>query len=251
MRLDTIADVRDQAERAARSWRCLNGKPVIGFEVMRAWGASALGVAKDARKAVEQLAKDYPQVKFTETTSTVGYIQTSYDARWRCCSRARSSRSSWSGCSCATGARRWSRRIALPLSVIPTFWAICALGFTLNMLTLLALSLVVGMLVDDAIVEVENIVRHLRMGKTPLQAATDAAIEIGLAVVATTLTLCAVFVPVAFMSGIPGQFFKPFGFTATIAVLFSLLVARMLTPMMAAYMLKPHEERREAQAAGS
>ena len=116
----------------------------------------------------------------------------------------------------------------------------------MNTLTMLALSLVVGMLVDDAIVEVENIVRHLRMGKPPLQAATDAAIEIGLAVVATTFTLCAVFVPVAFMDGIPGQFFKPFAFTATIAVLFSLLVARMLTPMMASKYMRPYHEPEKA-----
>ncbi len=108
----------------------------------------------------------------------------------------------------------------------------------MNILTLLALTLVVGILVDDAIVEVENIVRHLRNGKKPREAAMDAAIEIGLAVVATTLTICAVFIPVAFMGGIAGEFFRPFGFTVTVAVLFSLLVARTLTPMMAAYMLE-------------
>jgi multidrug efflux pump subunit AcrB len=115
----------------------------------------------------------------------------------------------------------------------------------MNTLTMLALSLVVGMLVDDAIVEVENNVRHLRMGKPPLQAATDAAVEIGLAVVATSLTLCAVFIPVAFMDGIPGEFFKPFGFTAAVAVLFSLLVARTLTPMMASRFMRGHEEKDE------
>jgi multidrug efflux pump subunit AcrB len=131
--------------------------------------------------------------------------------------------------------------VALPLSIIPTFWAVWALGYTLNILTLLALSLVVGILVDDAIVEVENIVRHLRMGKKPREAAMDAAIEIGLAVVATTLTIVAVFVPVAFMSGIAGEFFGPFSFTVVVAVLTSLLVARTLTPMMAAYFLKPHD----------
>jgi multidrug efflux pump subunit AcrB len=132
--------------------------------------------------------------------------------------------------------------IALPLSVIPTFWALHLFGFSMNTLTMLALSLVVGMLVDDAIVEVENNVRHLRMGKPPMQAASDAAIEIGLAVVATSLTLCAVFIPTAFMEGIPGQFFKPFGFTATAAVLFSLLVARTLTPMMASRFMKADME---------
>jgi multidrug efflux pump subunit AcrB len=136
--------------------------------------------------------------------------------------------------------------IALPLSVIPTFWALnYVAGYSLNIMTMLALSLVVGILVDDAIVEVENIVRHLRMGKPPLKAAADAVIEIGLAVIATSMTLCAVFVPVAFMPGIPGKFFKHFAFTATVAVLCSLLVARLLTPMMAAHLMKPHgtEER--------
>ena len=242
VRLETIADVRDQAGEQ-RAVALLDGKPVIGFEIVRAWGASALGVAKDSRKVVDRLAKDYPHIRFAEASSTVGYIQTSYDASMEML---------------VEGAvlailvvwlflRDWRATavsaIALPLSIIPAFWAIWALGFTLNILTLLALTLVVGILVDDAIVEVENIVRHLRMGKKPRAAAMDAAIEIGLAVVATTLTICAVFIPVAFMSGIAGQFFRPFGFTVSVSVLFSLLVARTLTPMMAAYFLKPHEER--------
>jgi multidrug efflux pump subunit AcrB len=114
------------------------------------------------------------------------------------------------------------------------------------MISLLALSLVVGILVDDAIVEVENIARHLRMGKRPLDAALEAANEIGLAVIATTFTLVAVFLPTAFMSGIPGLIFRQFGVTAAVAVLASLLVARFLTPMMAAYTMKArHEEDRD------
>ena len=129
--------------------------------------------------------------------------------------------------------------IALPMSVIPAFIGMYLLGFSINVVTLLALSLVVGILVDDAIVEVENIVRHLRMGKTPYQAAMEAADEIGLAVIATTFTLIAVFLPTAFMSGVAGKFFKQFGWTASLAVFASLVVARVLTPMMAAYMLKP------------
>ncbi len=247
VRLDSIADVRDQASEQ-RAAALLDGKPVIGFEIVRSWGASALGVAKDSRAIVERLAKEYPGVHFAEASSTVGYIQTSYDASMEML---------------VEGAvlailvvwlflRDWRATavsaIALPLSIIPTFWAVYLLGFTLNILTMLALTLVVGILVDDAIVEVENIVRHLRMGKKPRAAAMDAAIEIGLAVVATTLTICAVFIPVAFMSGIAGQFFRPFGFTVTVAVLFSLLVARTLTPMMAAYFLKPHEERPRGRA---
>ncbi len=240
VRLDTIAEVRDQAGER-RSAALLDGEPVIGFQIVRSWGASALDVAKEARGVVERLQSEYPHIKFAEASSQVGYIQESFDASMEML---------------VEGAilailvvwlflRDWRATavsaVALPLSIIPTFWAIWVLGYTLNILTLLALSLVVGILVDDAIVEVENIVRHLRMGKKPKEAAMDAAIEIGLAVVATTLTICAVFVPVAFMSGIAGEFFGPFSFTVVVAVLCSLLVARTLTPMMAAYFLKPHD----------
>jgi len=239
VRLDTLANVSDRASEQ-RSMALLNGESVVGFQIVRAFGASALGVAKDARAKVEELKLKYPHVTFAEASSTVEYIQESFDA---------------SMSMLVEGAilavivvwlflRDWRATLisaaALPLSIIPTFWIIQMFGYTLNILTLVALTLVVGILVDDAIVEVENIVRHLRKGKTPMQAATDAAIEIGLAVVATTLTICAVFIPVAFMGSIAGEFFRPFGFTVAIAVLFSLLVARMLTPMMAAYMLKPH-----------
>ncbi|MFY8195542.1 MAG: efflux RND transporter permease subunit, partial [Novosphingobium sp.] len=132
--------------------------------------------------------------------------------------------------------------IAIPLSSIPTFWVLDLMGFTLNQMSLLALGLVAGVLVDDAIVEIENIVRHMRMGKTAYQAAIDAADEIGLAVVATTFSIVAVFFPVALMPGVSGQFFKNFGLTVVISVLFSLLVARMITPMIAAYFLKAHGE---------
>jgi multidrug efflux pump subunit AcrB len=240
VRLDTIADVRDQAAEQ-RALALLDGQPVVGFEIVRSWGASALDVAKEARATVDELAREYPHIRFAEASSTVGYIQESFDASMEMLIE---------GAILAilvvwVFLRDWRATlvsaIALPLSIIPTFWAIYTLGYTLNILTLLALTLVVGILVDDAIVEVENIVRHLRLGKKPRQAAMEAAIEIGLAVIATTLTICAVFIPVAFMSGIAGEFFAPFGFTVTVAVLFSLLVARTLTPMMAAYMLAPHE----------
>lgn len=241
VRLDTIAEVRDQAAER-RQLALLDGEEVIGFEVVRAWGASALDVAEASRTAVAKLAQQHPNVKFAEVSSTVGFIRESY---------ASSMEMLVEGALLAIVVvwvflRDWRATIisaaALPLAIIPTFWLMHLLGYSLNILTLLALSLVVGMLVDDAIVEVENIVRHLRTGKKPMDAAMDAAIEIGLAVVATTLTLVAVFVPVAFMGGIPGEFFRPFAFTAAVAVMFSLLVARMLTPMMAAYMLKPHPE---------
>ncbi len=128
--------------------------------------------------------------------------------------------------------------LAIPLSAIPTFWFMDLLGFTLNTLSLLALGLVAGVLVDDAIVEIENIVRHMRMGKSAYQASIDAADEIGLAVVATTFSIVAVFLPVGLMPGVSGQFFKNFGLTVVVAVLMSLAVARMITPMIAAYFLK-------------
>jgi multidrug efflux pump subunit AcrB len=127
--------------------------------------------------------------------------------------------------------------VALPLSAVPTFWVMDLLGFSLNLVSFLAITLATGILVDDAIVEIENIARHIRMGKTPYRAAIDAADEIGLAVIATTFTIIAVFVPVSFMAGIPGQYFRQFGLTVAIAVGFSLLVARLITPMMAAYLM--------------
>ncbi|MFO1503978.1 MAG: efflux RND transporter permease subunit [Steroidobacteraceae bacterium] len=241
VRLDSIADVRDQAAEV-KQVALLDGKPVIGFEVQRAWGEGALQVADRTREAVQQLQKKYPNIKITELYTQAEYIRDSFHSSMEMLAE---------GALLAILVVWFFLRdvratlisaVALPLAIIPTFWALKMFGFSMSTMTMLALSLVVGMLVDDAIVEVENIVRHLRMGKPPLQAATDAAIEIGLAVVATTFTLCAVFVPVAFMDGVPGQFFKPFAFTATIAVLFSLLVARMLTPMMASKYMKPYHE---------
>ena len=128
--------------------------------------------------------------------------------------------------------------LAIPLSAIPTFAFMEWMNFSLNSISLLALSLVAGVLVDDAIVEIENIVRHMRMGKTGFQASLDAADQIGLAVVATSATIIAVFTPVSFMGGITGQYFKQFGLTVAAAVFFSLLVARLITPVIAAYTLK-------------
>ena len=143
--------------------------------------------------------------------------------------------------------------IALPLSIIPAFWAMELLGFSLNLVSLLAITLVTGILVDDAIVEIENIVRHMRMGKSPYRAALEAADEIGLAVIAITFTIIAVFVPVSFMGGIAGQYFKQFGLVVAVAVLFSLLVARLITPLLAAYFMRDrgHVEKEGSAAAAS
>jgi HAE1 family hydrophobic/amphiphilic exporter-1 len=141
--------------------------------------------------------------------------------------------------------------MAIPLSTIPTFYIMQLMGFTLNGITLLALGLVAGILVDDAIVEIENIERHIDMGKRPYPAALEAADEIGLAVVATTSTIVAVFVPVSFMTGIVGQFFKSFGITVAVAVLCSLAVARLITPLMAAYLMVPQKKEHKESKVGT
>ncbi|MFM9971318.1 MAG: efflux RND transporter permease subunit [Burkholderiales bacterium] len=237
VRLDQIASVKDTvAER--RSSAFLDGKPVVGFEVSRSRGASEVEVGDGVRQVLSRLKESRPDIALAEAFDFATPVAEEYRGSLYLL---------YEGAILAVIVvwlflRDWRATfvsaVALPLSVIPAFIGIYLLGFSINVVTLLALSLVVGILVDDAIVEVENIVRHLRMGKSPVQAAMEAADEIGLAVIATTFTLIAVFLPTAFMSGIPGKFFKQFGWTASLAVFASLLVARMLTPMMAAYMMK-------------
>ena len=229
--IDTIADPRSAA--------LLDGKPVVGFEVSRSRGESEVAVGNAVQKSLADLKAQRPDLVLTEAFNFVEPVQEEYDGSLALL---------YEGAILAVIVvwlflRDWRATfvsaVALPMSVIPAFVGMYLLGFSINVITLLALSLVVGILVDDAIVEVENIVRHLRMGKTPYQAAMEAADEIGLAVIATTFTLIAVFLPTAFMSGIAGKFFKQFGWTASLAVFASLVVARVLTPMMAAYILKP------------
>ncbi|MQB37529.1 AcrB/AcrD/AcrF family protein [Agrobacterium tumefaciens] len=239
VRLDEIGTVTDSfSDRSSLAY--LDGQPVIGVQVKRSNGFSDTGVAADIQAAMKTFAAANPDVEIVEAYSTVGPIIENYDG---------SMHMLYEGAILAVVVvwlflRDWRATflsaVALPLSVIPTFLAMYFADFSLNTVTLLALSLVVGILVDDAIVEVENIARHLNMGKSPMEAALEAADEIGLAVIATTFTLVAVFLPTAFMSGIPGLIFRQFGVTAAVAVLASLLVARLLTPMMAAYMMKAH-----------
>ncbi|TBG55144.1 efflux RND transporter permease subunit [Rhizobium leguminosarum] len=239
VRLDDVASVTDSfAERSSMAY--LDGKPVIAVEINRSNGFSDSGVADDVDKAIKQFASKHSNVQIEDAYSTIGPIIENYNG---------SMHMLYEGAILAIVVvwlflRDWRATIlsavALPLSVIPTFLVMYLCGFSLNMITLLALSLVVGILVDDAIVEVENIARHLQMGKRPIDAALEAADEIGLAVIATTFTLVAVFLPTAFMSGIPGLLFRQFGITAAVAVLVSLVVARLLTPMMAAYFMKAH-----------
>ncbi|MBL8416812.1 MAG: efflux RND transporter permease subunit [Dechloromonas sp.] len=238
IRLDQVAVVSDTVMEQ-RSAALLNGKPVVGFEIVRSRGAGEVDVARGVREVLERLKKEYPDITITEAFNFVDPVQENFEGSMALLIE---------GAILAVIVvwlflRDWRATFvsatALPLSIIPTFAAMYLMGFTLNVVTLLSMSLVVGILVDDAIVEIENIMRHLRMGKTPMQAALEAADEIGLAVIATTFTLIAVFLPTAFMSGVAGKFFVQFGWTAAIAVFFSLVVARMLTPMMAAYILKP------------
>jgi len=241
IRLDQVASVTDSYAEP-RSAALLDGKPVVGFEVSRSRGASEVEVGAGVYEAFAAIKLKYPELVLTEAFNFVQPVADDYEASLTMLIEGgllavlvvflflRNLRATFI---CA---------VALPLSVIPAFIGMSAFGFSINVVTLLALSLVIGILVDDAIVEVENIVRHLRMGKTPFQAAMQAADEIGLAVVATTFTLIAVFLPTAFMSGIPGKFFKQFGWTAAFAIFASLLVARVLTPMMSAYLLKPMPE---------
>jgi multidrug efflux pump subunit AcrB len=237
VRLNQIATIVDAtAER--RSMALVNGQTVVAFEIMRSKGANEVALAKEVRQVINNLRVARPDIQITEQIDNVAKTEENFEGSMHLL---------YEGAILAVIVvwyflRDWRATIvsaaALPLSILPAFLGIYLFGFTLNMVTLTSLALVVGILVDDAIVEVENIARHLRMGKTPFQAALEAADEIGLAVVATTFALVAVFLPTAFMAGIPGKFFKQFGWTAVLAILASLLVARLLTPMMAAYLMK-------------
>src|SRR5215831_17900315 len=226
----------------------VDGERVVAFQVMRAIGSSSVDVAKRVDKAVTKLVEENKGTEIKLFNSTVDFTIESYNASIEALVLGAALAVIVVFCFLRDWRATVISAVAMPLSVIPTFIFMSWLGFSLNLITLLGLSLVVGILVDDAIVEVENIVRHMRMGKTPFQAALEAADEIGLAVVATTFAIVAVFIPVSFMSGVPGQFFKQFGISVAVAVLFSLLVARLLTPVMGAYFLKAHhEEHRESR----
>jgi len=243
VRLSSLAKISDGAADPSQM-ALLDGKPVISFSLSRTVGSSEIEVAKNVQIALKTLQASNPDIQFQLVTSTVEEAQRSYDSSMTMLIEGALLAVLVVWLFLRDWRATWISSLALPLSILPTFAVMYLFNFSLNLITLLALSVVVGILVDDAIVEVENIVRHLRMGKPPMEAARDAADEIGVAVIATSLTLAAVFVPVAFMPGIAGKFFREFGWTAATAVMFSLMVARLLTPMMAAYQLKakPHVE---------
>jgi hydrophobe/amphiphile efflux-1 (HAE1) family protein len=228
---DTIADRRTFAR--------FDGEPVVAFGIKRSNGASDTVVAKAVQKRIDELKTAYPDVDLKLIDTSVNFTNGNYEAAIH---------TLFEGAALAVIVVFLFLRdlratviaaISLPLSIFPAFWAMDLLGFSLNLVSFLAITLSTGILVDDAIVEIENIVRHIRLGKSPFHAAIDAADEIGLAVIAISLTIIAIFTPASFMSGIAGQFFKQFGITVSVQVFFSLLAARLVTPMLAAYFLKP------------
>jgi len=238
VQLRNIATIKD-GPAEPRGFARLNGEAAVGFSVSRAKGHSDTAVAAGVTRRLAEIAARTPGVAFNEVISNVEYTMASYNA---------------AVAALVEGAvltvvvvflflRSWRATliaaVAIPLSILPTFAVMDLLGFTLNGVSLLALTLVVGILVDDAIVEMENIERHIDMGKRPYLASIEAADAIGLAVVATTLTIVAVFAPVSFIGGAVGQYFRQFGVTVAVAALISLVVARLLTPLMTAYLLQP------------
>ena len=230
------------AERERQSLSRVNGQPAIGVSVFKAQDANIVEVGRELKYAAENIRKQLPagmELKFmwamadfvdqsvsnVKTTIIEGALLTVFIVflflgSWRS--------------TVITG-------LTLPISVIATFTVLYAFGFTLNYMTLMALSLCIGLLIDDAIVVRENIVRHIHMGKDHHTAAREGTDEIGLAVLATTLSIVAVFVPIAFMGGIVGKFFYPFGITVAAAVLVSLFVSFTLDPMLSAVWRDPPE----------
>ena len=240
VKLGNLGQISDTYQEL-RSFSRFNGDQVVSFAVFRSKGASEVSVSEVVNAQLEKLRADHGDVIITPVDDTVFYTYGNYEAALH---------TLLEGAALAVLVvllflRNWRATLitalALPLSVVPTFYIMDLLGFSLNLVSFLAITLATGILVDDAIVEIENIARHVRMGKSPYRAAIDAADEIGLAVIATTFAIVAVFVPVSFMPGIPGQYFVQFGLTVAIAVLFSLLVARLITPMLAAYFLRARD----------
>ncbi|KDR90630.1 ABC transporter permease [Agrobacterium sp. TS43] len=235
--LGTVTDTYQEQKSFSR----FNGNPAVTFAVFRSKGASEVSVAETVAASLDEVRKNHPDVSIEMVDDAVYFTYGNYKAALD---------------TLIEGAilavivvllflRNWRATliaaVALPLSAIPTFWIMDIMGFSLNLVSFLALTLATGILVDDAIVEIENIARHIKMGKTPYRAALEAADEIGLAVIATSFTIIAVFVPVSFMPGIPGQYFIQFGLTVAFSVFFSLAVARLITPLMAAYLMRAED----------
>ncbi|SDD61141.1 hydrophobic/amphiphilic exporter-1, HAE1 family [Sphingomonas sp. YR710] len=245
VRLSDIATIDDGASEQ-RSFARLDGRPVVAFQVSKTKAASDVSTEDRVKKAVAALEAANPGITFTKIVSTVDYTRRNFAATMQVLIEGML----LAALIVYLFLRSWRATIiaalAMPLSLVPTFAAMVMFGFSLNNVTLLGLTLVIGILVDDAIVEIENIEKRIEAGASPYRAALIGADSIGLAVIATTATIVAVFAPVSFMPGEMGQFFREFGLTVSMAVLFSLVVARFLTPVLAAYFLtaKPSQPHR-------
>jgi multidrug efflux pump subunit AcrB len=235
--LGTITDTYEEPKSFSR----FNGTPSVTFAVFRAKGASEVSVAETVATSLDEVRKANPNVAIEMVDDSVYFTYGNYEAALHTLVEG----SVLAVIVVFLFLRNWRATliaaVALPLSAIPTFWIMDLMGFSLNLVSFLALTLATGILVDDAIVEIENIARHIKMGKSPYKAALEAADEIGLAVIATSFTIIAVFVPVSFMPGVPGQYFIQFGLTVAFSVFFSLAVARLITPLMAAYLMSPED----------
>ena len=238
VKLTEVAEVGDGSSEV-RGFARYDNRPVVGFQVMKTRDSSDVRVDDEVVKALDKLAKAHPGVTFTRIFSSVDETRASFEATQHVLMEGMI----LAALVVFIFLRDWRSTMitaaAMPVSLIPTFFVMNMFGFSLNVVTLLALTLVIGILVDDAIVEIENIEKRVAQGMRPWAASMIGADAIGLAVVATTMAIVVVFAPVSFMKGMAGQFFREFGLTVCVAVLFSLVVARLLTPLMAAYLLKP------------
>ncbi|MFP5077976.1 efflux RND transporter permease subunit [Rhizobium sp. YIM 134829] len=236
VQLSDVASISDTTVEA-RTGATYQGEEVVGFSIYRSQGASDVAVASAVADAVATMAAERPDIRFRLVDENVSYTAGNYHSALQTLGEG----ALLSIIVVFLFLRDWRATLvaatALPLSIIPTFFALDLMGFSLNILSLLAITLVTGILVDDAIVEIENVVRHRNMGKSAYQAALDASDEIGLAVIAISATIMAVFAPVGLMSGVVGLYFREFGLTVAVAVFFSLLVARLITPIMTAYVM--------------
>jgi multidrug efflux pump subunit AcrB len=233
--LGPIEDLWEEPQSFAR----LDGKPMVAVAVYAARGASDVSVGNAVAARVQALTKANPAINFRQIDDKTGYTAGNYQAAMHTLHEGAALSVLVVLLFLRDVRATLIAGIALPLSAIPTFWAMSMLGFSLNLVTLLGITLVTGVLVDDAIVEIENIVRHLHMGKSPYRAAMEASDEIGLTVVAISATVIFIFGPVSFMPGVAGRYFKQFGMTIACAVFFSLLVARFITPLAAAFLMRP------------
>lgn len=232
-----------------KAW--LNGKPALAMAVQKQSGTNTIKIVHDLNAMLEKMKPSLPNgINIGVSFDTSKFIQESKDAAMDELIVGAILAIAVIFIFLRTIGGTLIAATAIPASVISTFTLMYILNFSLNMMSLLALSLVIGILVDDAVVDLENIYRKMELGEDPYSAAINATNEIGLAVVATTLSIVAVFVPVGFMSGIVGQFFKQFGLTVSFAVMISLLVARTLTPTLSAYFLRPPKHKHDEEVKG-